>query len=115
MIKKYKQFKESLLNKLQGPTKEEVWKGMGFGKGFTDCSDFIDYVLQNSEELFSYGWYLYKYKDDMDIFFIEKYDGDYDDIVIANEFYEICNNMFNVNSNYIKKVIFNYLKIIGKI
>ena len=34
MIKNYKLFTESLLNNLEGPSADEVWKNLGYEKGF---------------------------------------------------------------------------------
>ena len=47
MIKNYNQFKESLLNKLEGPTEEEVWKSFGYEKTFDTYSDFLDYMFSD--------------------------------------------------------------------
>ena len=45
MIKKYKIFTESLLSKLQGPTKDEVWKSFGYEKGFDTPEElFLDVI-----------------------------------------------------------------------
>ena len=45
MIKNYKIFTESLLSKLQGPTKDEVWKSFGYEKGFDTPEElFLDVI-----------------------------------------------------------------------
>ena len=41
MIKKYKQFNESLLNKIEGPNKEEIWKNLGYDRKFDTPEDFF--------------------------------------------------------------------------
>jgi hypothetical protein len=41
MIIKYKLFKESLLNKIEGPSKEDVWKNLGYEKGFDTPEEFF--------------------------------------------------------------------------
>ena len=45
MIKKYKIFKESLLNKLEGPTMEEAWKNHGYDRVFNTPEEFFLYVI----------------------------------------------------------------------
>ena len=47
MIKYYNQFNESLLNKFEGPTEEEVWKSFGYEKTFDTYSDFLDYMFSD--------------------------------------------------------------------
>ena len=48
MIKNYQQFiKESLLDKLQGPTKEEVWKYVGYEKTFDTPEEFFLEVIKD--------------------------------------------------------------------
>lgn len=53
MIKKYKIFKESLLNHLEGPTEEEVWIGCGgidfFQKAPKTPNEFLDKIIESSE------------------------------------------------------------------
>ena len=49
MIKNYKQFNESLLDKLQGPSKEEIWKNLGYDRTFDRTFDtpedfFLDVI-----------------------------------------------------------------------
>jgi len=48
MIKKYKQFNEGLLDKLQGPSKEEILKNLNLGtcKTLDEC---IEYLIENME------------------------------------------------------------------
>ena len=47
MIKNYKIFTESLLDKLQGPTKDEVWKSFGYEKGFDTPEEFFLDVIKD--------------------------------------------------------------------
>ena len=49
MIKKYKIFKESLLNKLEGPTMEEAWKNHGYDRVFNTPEEFFLYVIDGME------------------------------------------------------------------
>ena len=46
MIKNYIQFNESLLDKLQGPSKEEVWKNLWYDKGFDTPEEFFLDVIK---------------------------------------------------------------------
>ena len=46
MIKNYKQFNESLLNKLQGPNEEDVWKNLGYDKVFDTPEEFFLDVIK---------------------------------------------------------------------
>jgi hypothetical protein len=41
MITKYKQFNESSLDKLTGPSKEEIWKNFGYDKTFDTPKEFF--------------------------------------------------------------------------
>ena len=41
MITKYYKFNESLLDKLEGPSKEEVWKNLGYDKTFETPEEFF--------------------------------------------------------------------------
>ena len=50
MITKYNLYKESLLDKLQGPTKEEVWKKYGFGEP-CELNELIHRIIDNSDRL----------------------------------------------------------------
>ena len=45
MIKKYKLFEESLLDKIKGPDEFEIWKNLGYDKTFDTSEDFINYIL----------------------------------------------------------------------
>ena len=47
MIKKYKIFTESLLSKLQGPTKDEVWKSVGYETSFDTPEEFFLDVIKD--------------------------------------------------------------------
>ena len=47
MIKNYKLFTESLLDKLEGPTKDEVWKSFGYEKGFDTPEEFFLDVIKD--------------------------------------------------------------------
>ena len=45
MIKNYKIFTESLLDKLQGPSKEEVWSSLGYDRTFDTPEElFLDVI-----------------------------------------------------------------------
>ena len=55
MIKKYNEYiKESLLDKLEGPTREEVWVASGGNYFFDETpnspKDFLDKIIENSTE-----------------------------------------------------------------
>lgn len=41
---------ESLLDKLVGPNKEDVWKSFGYDKSFDTPTDFINYILDNVKQ-----------------------------------------------------------------
>lgn len=47
MIKNYIQFNESLLNKLQGPNEEDVWKEFGYDRTFDTPEDFFLYIIKD--------------------------------------------------------------------
>ena len=47
MIKKFNQFNESLLDKLQGPNKDDVFKSFGYEKGFDTPEDFFLDVIDD--------------------------------------------------------------------
>lgn len=67
MITKYNQYiKESLLDKLKGPSKEEVWDSIGkdfFGleKAPTTVDEFLDYIINNGEVSDEHGIYRIKF------------------------------------------------------
>jgi len=47
MIKKYKQYNESIKSLLVGPTKEELWKNLGYDKPFETPIEYITFLLDN--------------------------------------------------------------------
>ena len=47
MIKNYKLFTESLLDKLEGPNEKEVWKNFGYEKGFDTPEEFFLDVIKD--------------------------------------------------------------------
>lgn len=49
MVKRFKQFNESLLDKIEGPSKKDVWKSLGYKRIFNTPEDFFKYMFNGVE------------------------------------------------------------------
>jgi len=49
MITKYKQYNESIKSLLVGPTKDEMWKNLGYNISFNTYIEYMNYLINNLE------------------------------------------------------------------
>jgi len=54
MIKKYIKFNEGIKSLLVGPTKEEVWKNLGYDKSFDNLEDFLTELCDGMDASIGY-------------------------------------------------------------
>lgn len=71
MIKKFKQFNEGINHLLVGPTKDEIWKNLGYSKTFDTPEDFLkelskkmetSYINSNEVEFYMNGKSIFIYE-----------------------------------------------------
>ena len=77
MIKNFNEYtNESLLDKIEGPNKEEVWKSFGYDNIFDTPQDFLDYIFDNikDEHFEKYGNSTFLLKDDKILFEISYFE-----------------------------------------
>ena len=86
---------ESLLDKLQGPSKEEIWKGLGYNITFDTVEEFLNYIYDNlivDDSLFDS--LLYKNKNNNEIIIEYVYTGG---VLYYNaSLIKILNMIFNI-------------------
>jgi len=104
----YKQFNDGIKSLLVGPTKEEVWKNLGFDKSFNTPEKFLTYILDNSEHIGFIETDYWIYKDE--IYF--KYDRIKKKLYINNpHIINILGTIFELNNRGILKLIKEIIEI----
>ena len=113
MIKKYKQFNESIKSLLKGPTKEEVWGSFGFRKTFDTPEEFLTELFSDLETTTDGEFINYNKKNKL-IFEIEKNtffstNGEYYALRLNHRYWDILTNIFYLGYKdkltVIKKVV----------
>ena len=105
MITKYKQFNESIKSLLVGPTKEEMWKNLGYDKSFDTPEEFFLNVIDGMEIHDQTKDYILWEKDGKVIF--------EQDLVNMNlwidnkSIWSVLENIFELDYDEIKKIISN--------
>lgn len=51
MIKKFTQFNEGINHLLVGPTKEEIWKHLGYDVPFDTVEDYFEYIIKDMKRI----------------------------------------------------------------
>jgi len=96
MIKNYKQYNESIRDLMVGPTKEEVWKSLGYGKPFETPIEYITFLLHNikkDNDDYNISDFFYKKK----YIFSQYKDINY--ISVNNDIIKLIRSMFRISKN----------------
>lgn len=109
MLKKYNQYiKESLLDKLEGPNEEEVWKNLGYDRTFNTPKEFIDYIIANSTETDSSVSDSKEYELNGNYIYRIYTHRNYKHISISDEFQKPLKYIFNLDRDDQKDLFYNY-------
>lgn len=99
---------ESLLDKMEGPTKDEVWKNLGYEKSFESPEEFIYYIFDN----------LKRKMNKLEIRWVDKFDETVIKYNVLNkrklelyviEYLDLIYEIFNMGYNESKKIIVDIL------
>ena len=55
MISNFKQFNEGINHLLVGPTKEEIWKSLGFDEPFDTPEEYLLYLIKDLKKITEYN------------------------------------------------------------
>jgi len=109
-MKNYKQFNEGLNDLLKGPSKEEIWKNLGYDKTFDTPEDFFLDVIE--------GIMIKQQDEDYNIAYWEKngkiiFERDYVDnaLYVNSKIWNILYGVFNIKNRafFIKNILEEYL------
>lgn len=99
---------ESLLDKMEGPTKDEVWKNLGYEKSFESPEEFIYYIFDN----------LKRKMNKLEIRWVDKFDETVIKYNVLNkrklelyviEYLDLIYEIFNMRYDESKKIIVDIL------
>ena len=65
MITKFEQYNEGIKHLLVGPSKDEVWKGLGYEKTFETPKEYLNYIVERLVKMdigYKFRW-IYKNSD----------------------------------------------------
>ena len=116
MITKYKQYNESIKSLLVGPTKEEVWKSLGYDRRFDTPEEFFLYMIDGMTIKEQTKDYILWEKDDKTIF---EQDLDSNILWVDNKsIWTVLENIFGIESNekisyLINGIVKEHLKWMG--
>ena len=119
MITKFEKYNESIKSLLVGPSKEEIWKNLGYDKSFDTPEEFMSYVISHMKmkKQEKYGTITYTLNG-RQIFILDtnitKFI-DYKLWVKYKRIFLVFRTIFNMDNNeikeYICKVVKNELKL----
>jgi len=104
MITKFEKFNESIKSLLVGPTKEEIWKNLGYDKSFDTPEEFFLTVIDGIKikEQTEHPNYIYWEKNGKVIF---KQDLKDMDLWVDQTIWSILEKVFGINYNKTQKFI----------
>lgn len=113
MITKFETYNEGIKHLLNGPTKEEAWKSLGFDRTFETPEEYFLYLTDGVEIVSPNGLY-YEWKKGDKILFEQYPTPDklffmkYSDVKIFDKIFDMNFREFFKFSNFIKEMINKY-------